>query len=164
MAYPAQPVILRPYASTDAEATLAVFTEAILQTAAADYSREQLAVWARPGQRDLREWDASMQARGSVVAEVDGRVVGFSDVSADGYIDMLFVAPGFTRRGIASTLLAFLERRACAGEATSLSADVSITARPFFEHVGFGVVREQHPVRGGVELTNYRMCKAIAPR
>lgn len=36
---------------------------------------------------------------------------------------------------------------------------MSITARPFFEHHGFVAVTEQHPVRAGVELVNWRMVK-----
>jgi len=39
----------------------------------------------------------------------------------------------------------------------ALSADVSITARRFFERHSFTVEAEQHPVKAGVELTNYRM-------
>ena len=38
-----------------------------------------------------------------------------------------------------------------------LYAEVSITARRFFEKMGFVVVEERHPVVRGVELTNYAM-------
>lgn len=47
----------------------------------------------------------------------------------------------------------------------SLSADVSITARPFFERRGFEVVTEQHPVTAGVRMTNFHMAKSLgAPK
>ena len=39
----------------------------------------------------------------------------------------------------------------------ALKADVSITARPFFEFYGFTVEAEQHPVKAGVQLTNAKM-------
>ncbi|RAZ31327.1 hypothetical protein [Microbacterium sp. SMR1] len=54
-------------------------------------------------------------------------------------------------------------QRARSAATPELTSDVSIAARPFFESVGFRVVREQHPVKEGVELTNYRMRKVLSP-
>ncbi|NQX17517.1 GNAT family N-acetyltransferase [Rathayibacter sp. VKM Ac-2857] len=149
------PIAIRPYAESDAAGTLAVFLAAVTETAAADYSPEQIRAWA--GERDVPTWHLAMQARNAFVATVDGELAGFSDVSVTGYIDMMFVAPRFLRRGVATRLLAEAESQA--PTAPELSADVSITARPFFERHGFVAVAEQHPVRAGVELVNWRMVK-----
>lgn len=151
---------IRDYRSEDAEATRAVFLQAVTVTAAVDYSAEQIAAWARP--RSLDDWAAAMERRAGIVAAVDAEIAGFSDVSVDGYVDMLFVSPRFTRRGIATALLAEIERRARDAETPALSADVSVTARPFFEQAGFVVEAEQHPVVDGVELTNFRMTKQLS--
>lgn len=158
---PGPAVLLRPFEDADAAATLKVFTAAILETASADYSAEQVEAWARPGRRDLAVWREAMRARDAVVATVESEVVGFSDVSASGYIDMMFVSPRHARRGVARLLLAHVEARARREGVAELSSDVSITARPFFERHGFVAVAEQHPVREGVELTNHRMVKAL---
>lgn len=155
------PVRIRGYESTDADETLRIFQEAITVMASADYMADQIAAWARPGKRDLREWDQSMLARKSYVALIGEQVVGFSDVSVDGYIDMMFVAPRFARRGVASELMAFLELQARGSSARQLSANVSITARPFFEAHGFLVAAEQHPMTGGVVMTNFHMVKEL---
>ena len=104
-----------------------------------------------------------MRARESYVALVDEQVAGFSDVSPGGYIDMMYVSPRFARRGVASELLAFLELRARQMSARRLSSNVSITARPLFESLGFHVVKEQHPLTGGVVLTNFLMIKDLSP-
>lgn len=155
---------IRPYRSDDADATLAVFIAAITITAARDYSPVQVTAWARPEHRNVAEWHRGMAARGSVVAVVRDEIAGFSDVSADGHIDMMFVAPAFTRRGVASALLAFLEARARASAARQLSADVSITARPLFESRGFTVEAVRHPIITGVRMTNFRMTKPLVHR
>ena len=76
---------------------------------------------------------------------------------------MMFVSPDFARRGVARTLMTFLEGRARRCSADQLSADVSITARPFFESSGFRVDAEQHPVTNGVVMTNFRMTKVLEP-
>jgi putative acetyltransferase len=156
------PVTIRSYASGDALDTLAIFLDAVTTTAAADYSPEQIAAWAAPQERDAAEWGESRAQLESIVAVLDGRVVGFSDVSADGYIHMLFVSPRFSRRGVAHALLIEVERRARAANAESLLTNASITARPFFERHGFVVLDEQHPVMRGVLMTNYRMTRQLS--
>ena len=152
---------IREYSSSDASATLAVFLASVTETAARDYTPEQIAAWARPGQRDLLEWDRSRRNSDTHVAVIDGIVAGFSDVDADGHIDMMFVSPRYGRRGVGGTLLSFLEGRARGAGASQLSADVSLTARPFFEAHGFVVEAEQHPVTGGERMTNFRMTKEL---
>ncbi|WJL96503.1 GNAT family N-acetyltransferase [Microbacterium sp. ET2] len=154
-------VRIRPYRSDDAAATLEVFLDAVTVTAAADYSPEQIAAWARPEERTVAEWDAGRRSRSTYVALVDGEVAGFSDVDPSGYVDMMFVASRFAGRGVATALLAAMEEKARALGATRVSADVSITARRFFARRGFIVHAEQHPVRAGVELINFRMVKTL---
>ncbi|WP_203580351.1 GNAT family N-acetyltransferase [Microbacterium hibisci] len=158
---PARPRV-RSYRAEDARATLTIFLAAITETAAADYSPEQVQAWARPDRRNLTEWDAARKSRNTYVAVIGGEVVGFSDVAETGYIDMMFVSPTHARRGVARTLLTTLEQRARDAGASRLTADVSITARPFFERAGFQVVAEQHPVTGGVQMTNFHMAKSLA--
>ena len=157
-------VTIRAYRRSDAADTLTIFTEAITSTASGDYSPEQIRAWAKPGQRDLSTWHAAMESRDSIVATVDDAVVGFSDNNATGYIDMMFVSPRHLRLGVATHLLAFVERRARTAGFRELTANVSVTARPFFERFGFEVVAEQHPVRDGVELVNYAMRKLLTER
>ncbi|WP_437385347.1 GNAT family N-acetyltransferase [Plantibacter flavus] len=156
-------IALRPYTEADAAGTLAIFLAAITETASADYSTEQVEAWAAPRERDAPSWNVSMAARDSFVATIDGALAGFSDVDSSGYIDMMFVSPRFLRQGVASELIAEAERRARAAGTIHLSADVSITARPFFEHHGFVVEAEQHPVRRGIKLTNYLMRRQLEP-
>ncbi|HPT94324.1 MAG TPA: GNAT family N-acetyltransferase [Microbacteriaceae bacterium] len=161
-ARPSSVARIRPYAADDAEATLAVFVAAITVTAAPDYSEAQVLAWARPEDRDTVTWHAAMMRRNSFVAEVDGNVVGFSDVQSDGYIDMMFVSPEHARQGVAGALLREAQERAAALGATRLWANVSVTARPFFEAHGFTLEQVQYPSIGGVVLRNFRMSRARA--
>ena len=153
---------VRGYRSGDAAATLAIFIAAVTEIAAGDYSPEQVRAWARPDHRDLTEWDRQRTDRNTYVAVIAEEVVGFSDVSETGYVDMMFVSPMYVRRGVARTLLGELERRARGAGVARLTADVSITARPFFEQFGFHVVATQHPVTGGVRMTNFHMVKCLS--
>lgn len=153
---------LRRYTAADADATLDVFRRAVRTTAARDYSPEQVAAWA-PDEPDAGTWGARRSARATVVAEDDGRVVGFTDVDATGYLDMMYVDPDAARRGVATALLAWAVEEATRAGAASLRTHASITARPFFEAHGFRVDEVRHPVRNGVVFENFAMSRPIGP-
>ena len=155
------PLRLRPYEPSDAEATLALFRRAVHTTASADYTPVQLNAWA-PADADPAAWASRRAVRRTVVAELDGRVVGFTDVDADGYIDMMYVDPSAGGRGVGSALLAWALEEAANEGAVAASTHASITARPFFEAHGFTVDEVRHPVRGGVTFVNYGMSRSIA--
>lgn len=155
-------MILRDYDESDGPLTLEVFRRAIRQTAARDYTPEQVAAWASD-EIDPDGWAARRRSARTRVAEVDGRVAGFTDVDERGYVDMLFVDPAFARRGVATALLRWAASTARELGAVELSTHASLTARPFFEAQGFTVVAEQHPVLRGVALTNVVMRRALEP-
>ena len=154
-------MILRDYAETDGPGTLDVFLRAIRQTAARDYSPEQVAAWASDD-IDPEQWAARRRAARTQVAEADERVVGFTDVDERGYVDMLFVDPAYARQGVATALMDWAVTTAARLGAAELSTHASLTARPFFEAHGFAVVVEQHPVLRGVVMTNFVMRRNLS--
>ena len=73
-----------------------------------------------------------------------------------GYLDRLYVHKDYQGQGIASAICDELERFAAGKKITT---HASITAKPFFQHHGYCVVREQKVIRRGVALTNFVMEK-----
>lgn len=154
------PIVVRPYGSGDAGPTLETFVRAIRETASGDYTPAQIAVWLG-ADRDEGSWDAQRRAVATRVAEVHGRVAGFTDLDADGHVDMLFVHPDHGGRGVASALLRDVAAAATEAGLAELTVEASLTARPVFERHGFGVVAEQSVPRGGERLTNFRMRREL---
>ena len=82
----------RRYEERDAAPTADLFQESIRITAAQHYAPEQIEAWAG-GVIDLTAWGARRTAAWTVVAEADGKVVGFrrtpcvltSTISATGF-------------------------------------------------------------------------------
>nr|WP_232630084.1 GNAT family N-acetyltransferase [Methylobacterium sp. Leaf118] len=73
--------------------------------------------------------------------------------------------PGFGRRGVARALVAAAEAHAVALGLDGLTTEASLTARPFFEAVGFRVLAEETVERGGQRFRRYRMRKdGLTPR
>ena len=102
---------IRSYRATDVAELARLFYDTVHQVNAADYTPAQLDAWAN-GQVDLAAWDASLQAHTTLVAEADGRIVGFADRDASGYLDRLYVHKDYQGCGIATALCDCLEKDA----------------------------------------------------
>lgn len=146
---------LRKYRCDDCEQMAELFYNTVHTINAKDYTREQLDVWAT-GSVDQKAWNRSFLEHDTVVAEEDGRIVGFGDMDDTGYLDRLYVHKDYQKRGVAGALCDELESRACVEVFT---VHASITARAFFEKRGYIVKKEQQVERQGIWLTNYCMEK-----
>jgi putative acetyltransferase len=91
------------------------------------------------------------------VAIENERIAGFSDLVDDTLLDMLFVDPDLSRRGIGAKLIAAVVDLAQAAGAPYVETHASLTARPVFERSGFVVVADETPVIRGVPLANFKM-------
>ena len=146
---------LRDYTKTDCAELAELFYDTVHTVNAKDYTQEQLDAWAT-GKVNLEAWNESFQAHHTVVAEMDGKIVGFGDMDETGYLDRLYVHKDYQRRGVAAAICDALEQRSKAAEFTT---HASITARPFFEKRGYTVVKVQQVERRGILLTNFVMKK-----
>ncbi|WP_418718791.1 GNAT family N-acetyltransferase [Candidatus Allofournierella merdipullorum] len=145
---------IRPYRSSDCPALAELFYETVHTVNAAHYTPDQLDAWA-DGKVDLEAWDSSFREHYTLVAEEEGKILGFGDIAADGYLDRLYVHRLHQRQGIAAALCDRLEQTVKG----SIVTHASITARPFFEARGYRVVKQQQVERHGVLLTNFVMEK-----
>ncbi|WP_343286518.1 GNAT family N-acetyltransferase [Faecalibacterium sp. An122] len=150
-------VTLRPYRPEDCPALAALFYETVHTVCTAHYTPAQLDAWAPAEGPDLAAWDDGFRAHVTLVAELDGQLVGFGDLDpAAGYLDRLYVSRAFQRRGVASALCDALEG---AARSRPIITHASRTARPFFERRGYRVIRAQQVERRGVQLENFVMEK-----
>ncbi|WAB82145.1 GNAT family N-acetyltransferase [Microcella daejeonensis] len=159
---------IRPYEPRDADPTLDVLRAAITVTARADYSEQQARLWAsraaRPG------WHERRAAVETWVAELDGRVVGFTDRDEQGYIDMLFVHPEAGGRGVARALVERVIASAESAGLGRLTVHASLTARPVLLRMGFAPDPAAHDdaadgsrtvLIDGVAFTNFRLARPL---
>lgn len=148
---------LRPYTPQDLEAILALFYRTVHTVNARHYAPEQLDAWA-DGKPDAGRWDTSLRSHHSLVAWLEGELVGFADMDETGYLDRLFVHWKYQRRGVATALCDRLEGESSLSRFTT---HASVTARPFFEKRGYRVVKEQLAEVRGVRLKNFVMEKKL---
>jgi putative acetyltransferase len=152
-------VSVRDYVAADCDATIAIFLSAIREVASRDYTPDEIEAWAQVEDRDA--WATRRASRPSFIAECDGVTIGFSDLEADGHLDMMFVHPAYQGIGAASLLLGKVEDEARRQGLGRIFTEASLTARPFFERRGFTVIARQSVEKRGQRLTNFRMEKYL---
>lgn len=151
-------IFIRAYQASDARATHDAFANAIRVTASQHYDQTQINAWAPTAVVDLAAWNARRVEAWTVVALLDGRGVGFSDLADGGLLDMLFVRPDAGGRGVARALVTAVLDHARAVGLSSVVTHASRVSRPAFERLGFVVDAENlHNMVRGVAIPNYDM-------
>ncbi|MEQ8194825.1 MAG: GNAT family N-acetyltransferase [Rhodospirillales bacterium] len=147
---------IRPFTETDLDATARVFFDAVRHDTKDHYTGEQRRAWA-PDVPATPSWRARLEGQTVFVAERNGEIVGFMGLTAEGRIDLAFVAPEMIGRGIGKKLYGEIDAHARAAGLRTLTVHASRQARGFFERRGWRTLRERTVTRGGVDLTNYLM-------
>jgi putative acetyltransferase len=137
-----------------------IFFNTVRKVNSKDYSEVQVNAWA-PVEYDQAAWQQRIRAINPFVAMLNSDIVGYADIQDDGYVDHFFCHWNYQGKGVGKALMHAL---ITAGQQKGLArfyAHVSITAKPFFEHFGFKVVKRQQVEIRGHTLTNYVMEKLV---
>ncbi|WP_342440139.1 GNAT family N-acetyltransferase [Paenibacillus sp. FSL L8-0436] len=154
---------IRKFRLSDIEQIVTLFYETVHSVNKKDYSEQQLDAWADNNDRETRQnaWKESLSSHISYIVQLNDSIIGFADMSPEGYLDKLFTHKDFQGQGIASGLLKVLEAEARSLGLVQVTADASITAKSFFEHHGYRSVQMQAVERKGVILHNFKMIKEL---
>nr|WP_283123886.1 GNAT family N-acetyltransferase [Angelakisella massiliensis] len=146
-------MLIRDYKPEYCAAMASLFHETVHLAAARDYSPPQLDAWS-PAPPDPALWNPGFLEHRTLVALMGETVVGFGDMTWEGYLDRLYVSAHHQGMGIAS---AICDRLEAPFQGQRITVHASITARPFFEKRGYRVLRQQQVARRGQLLTNFVM-------
>ncbi|MNI01098.1 putative N-acetyltransferase YafP [compost metagenome] len=154
---------LRKFQDADINQVVTLFYQTVHSVNKQDYSQEQLDAWAPKDEEILKRktWKESMNLNITYIAEMNGNIVGFSDMTQDGYLNRLYIHKDYQRQGIASALVSKLESQARELGLVELVTEASITAKSFFESLGYRVILPQEVERKGIQLVNYKMTKQL---
>lgn len=153
-------MFLRNYTPEDNDVLAALFIDTVHNVCAPHYTPEELEAWA-PHNLQVALWCQAFTQSHTLLAQENGSVIGFANITEIGLIDRLFVHKNHLRKGVATRILFVLEEYAVREGLSSISTFASVTARPFFEKQGFVLVRENFVHRSGQQLVNYVMQKKL---
>lgn len=153
---------IRKGSLNDLPAMQQLFADTIQVICKNDYNDLQRNAWSAGADNEER-WMNVIKGQYVLIAEAENQLVGFSTLDQGTYIDLLFVHKDHQHQGIASLLYAKMEEEALRHGQKQLTADVSKTARPFFEKSGFRILKEQTVNVRGIDLINYKMIKNLMP-
>ncbi len=151
---------IRPFEKQDAEAVARLFYETIHEINIRDYSNAQVKAWA-PDSVLAKDWTERCTNRFIYVADDKGVIAGFGELKPSGYIDCFYCHKDYQRCGVGRQIYEVIEATAASLGLNHLMVEASITAKPFFQRMGFSVVQEQLVLCRGETLTNYLMEKIL---
>ncbi len=137
-----------------------LFLDTITHVNTLDYSVEEAQDWASC--RDpIERWQKLFNEHTFWLCEFENKIAGFISINDFGFINSLFINKEFLRQGIAKKLLQTIEKYAIQNNIEELTAEASITAKPFFEKQGFGVEAEQLRQANKLKLKNFKVKKKM---
>jgi putative acetyltransferase len=137
-----------------------LFVDTVTTICKADYASDQISAWIS-GVDNKQRWEDILTKQFVLLAQLADKIVGYATLDNGNYIDLFYVHKDHQRQGIAQRLLDEITNEAKRLKQTTLTSDVSKTARPFFEKNDFKVLTEQNVKIKNVNLTNYKMTKTI---
>lgn len=156
-----QDVKIRLFRPKDVDQIARLFHNTVREINIRDYSSSQVKAWA-PDNFDFRNWLEVCLSRYVYVAEKDGIIVGFGELELNGHIDCFYCHKDYQRCGVGSQIYRAIEQKAMELGLQRLFTAASITAKPFFQHLGFVTITEQQVTCRGELFTNYAMEKILA--
>ncbi|HEY9643527.1 MAG TPA: GNAT family N-acetyltransferase [Coleofasciculaceae cyanobacterium] len=151
---------IRLFHPQDTEQVARLFHETVREINSRDYSSSQVKAWA-PDDLYFRDWSRVCAARWTYVADEAGLILGFGELEANGHIDCFYCHKRYQSRGVGSQIYQAIEKQAIALQLNRLFVEASITAKPFFQKMGFSIVKEQEVVARGAVFINYAMEKIL---
>ena len=151
---------IRLFEAQDAEQIARLFHETVREVNVRNYSSNQVRAWA-PDDIYFRNWVEVCSNRFTYVADDEGVIAGFGELEPNGHIDCFYCHKNYQRCGVGRQIYRAIEAKAVELPVSRLFTEASITAKPFFQRMGFSVVEEQEVSRRGETFINYAMEKFL---
>jgi putative acetyltransferase len=153
------PFEIRPLQATDGAALCQLFRQSIEQIGNRHYDAAAITAWAASA--DEADFIPRLQQGLTLVATLHGEYAGFAQLYPADHIEMLYLSPDASGLGIANLLYQYLEDEARMAGSRSLTTSSSLTAKRFFESMGFQVSEEESLLRDNVAIRRLRMHKTL---
>lgn len=126
--------LISEYHESNFNEVLYLFKHTITSSCFKDYSKEEIDAWQNVDEEKLSN---TLKCSNSFVCMDENKIIAFANAT-DGYMDCLYVAPSYQRKGIATMLCNRLEKSMTSKK---IEVHASRTALKFFEKRGYKLIR-----------------------
>lgn len=157
---------LRPLQTTDGQAALEVYRQAVLSCPPQLYTAAQRTAWARQAQADQPApslLHSLNHGIGLVCCDGGGKVIGFVVREPAERIALLYCHPQHQRQGHGRRLLQAMEDQARNEGLKQLRTEASLLSQPLFCSTGWRVLWREELLIHAVPFHRYRLAKALTP-
>ena len=152
-------IVIRPFQLGDEQGIMEAHVASIQKIASRDYTPEQIEAWS--GNRNVNMYlEARETGEQYWVIDDNGRIGGFAGW-VPGRIRGFYMHPDYAERGLGRKLFEAAEHDMLTrSEVTICEIDGTLTAKPFYQRMGFSVVEEtMYKFPSGVEVPIVKMVK-----
>ncbi len=153
---------VRAYRAADAGALASIFHRAVQIGSAGGNTQAQHDDWS-PKVMEADTYRTRLQDLATFVAVADGAPQGFLSLDPPAHVDLLFVAPEWTRQGVARALYLHLLDHARAQGLTRLTVEANAMSAPFFRRQGWSATGTETRGTGAAAVVNMLMAVDLPP-
>lgn len=151
---------IRRYKVGEEDTLRNICRDTTLQVNVMEYGTELVEKWtARLS--NISKWKERVRRKNPFVAESDGILVGFAELSENGRIGAFYSHYKWQRKGVGKALYEAIEAEALRLKIDTLQVDSSVSASRFFEANGFRIVGEIETVTDGIPSKSLCMRKSL---
>jgi GNAT superfamily N-acetyltransferase len=155
-------MIVRRYRKGEEAQIKAIYHNTIHKVNIRDYSQAQVDAWA-PDYFTLQDCIKRLEQKNPFVAVESEQILGYGELDKDGHIDCFYCHHEWQGKGVGKAIYNAIEEEARRMGIKRLFAEASITAKGFFEKMGFITEKEQKVAIRGQDLTNFIVSKSLEP-
>ena len=125
-----------------------------------EYSDQQRQAWV-PKARSGVEWNERLGQQDIVIAEQEGKIIGFMSLAPKSYIDFAYIRPSAQGSGLFRRLYCEIEKLALANGEARLWVHASLMAQPAFSAMGFVITKEESVQLGDEMFDRFEVEKLL---
>ena len=111
---------------------------------------------------DTEKWARRVEGKNPFVAEQDGTIVGFAELTSNGRISAIYSHHRWQTKGVGGALYKALEVEALRLKLDTLQVESSISASGFFIRMGFHVVEDILNLTDGIRSKSLLLEKKLS--
>lgn len=151
---------VRRYRAGEEDALRRICRDTTVRVNVDEYGSKLVEKWAS-NLDSTSKWKERVSRVNPFVAECDGELVGFAELSATGRIGAFYSHHEWQGKGIGKALFEAIESEASRLRITTLRVDSSVDASGFFSARGFKVLRELVTLTDGIPSKSLYMEKQL---